>query len=81
MMEYYSLLVQYEGHIKSSFTHNPEKLKGLIEKLISINSVNDEEQMVWEDLNTAMPYSEEQVTELENQLTAFISNYTQKIEE
>jgi hypothetical protein len=37
--------------------------------------------MVWDDLNTAMPYSEEQVTELENQLTAFISNYTQKIEE
>lgn len=80
MMEYYSSLVHLEGAIKDSFIHNQEKMNALQEKLNSTLSVNEEEQMAWDQLNTALPYSQEQVTYLEGQLETFFNEYRQKIE-
>ncbi|MGA5692611.1 type VII secretion protein EsaA [Cytobacillus pseudoceanisediminis] len=81
MMEYYSALGRFEGTIESSINYNPEKLQTFIEKLNPIVKVGEEEQMVWDQLTTSIPNSEEQLTGLDNQFTAFFSEYSQKVEE
>lgn len=81
MMEYYSALGRFEGTIESSINYNPEKLQTFIEKLNPIVKVGEDEQMVWDQLNTSIPNSEEQLTGLDNQFTAFFSEYSQKVEE
>lgn len=81
MMEYYSALGRFEGTVASSINYNPEKLKTFIEKLNPIVKVNEDEQKVWDELNTSIPYSEEKLTGLDNQVTAFFNEYSQKIEE
>ncbi|WP_264741113.1 type VII secretion protein EsaA [Cytobacillus firmus] len=81
MMEYYSALGRFEGAIESSINYNPEKLQTFIEKLNPIVKVGEDEQMVWDQLNTSIPNSEEQLTGLDNQFTAFFDEYSQKIEE
>ncbi|EWG08830.1 type VII secretion protein EsaA [Cytobacillus firmus] len=81
MMEYYSALGRFEGTVESSINYNPEKLKTFIEKLNPIVKVNEDEQKVWDELNTSIPYSEEQLAGLDNQVASFLSDYSQKIEE
>ncbi|EFV74496.1 hypothetical protein HMPREF1013_05269 [Bacillus sp. 2_A_57_CT2] len=81
MMEYYSALGRFEGTIESSINYNPEKLQTFIEKLNPIVKVGEDEQMVWDQLNTSIPNSGEQLTGLDNQFTAFFSEYSQKVEE
>ncbi|MGV3267375.1 type VII secretion protein EsaA [Cytobacillus pseudoceanisediminis] len=81
MMEYYSALGRFEGTIESSINYNPEKLQTFIEKLNPIVKVGEDEQMVWDQLNTSIPSSGEQLTGLDNQFTAFFSEYSQKVEE
>lgn len=81
MMEYYSALGRFEGTIESSINYNPEKLQTFIEKLNPIVKVAEDEQMVWDQLNTSIPNSGEQLTGLDNQFTAFFSEYSQKVEE
>lgn len=81
MMEYYASLIQYEDLIKNSYSQNPEKVEELVQKLNSIVAVNEEEQKVWDNLNTAIPSSQEKLTDLEGQFTAFFTEYNKKIEE
>lgn len=81
MMEYYASLIQYEDLIKNSYSQNPEKVEQLVQKLNSIVAVNEEEQKVWDNLNTAMPSSQQKLTDLEGQFTAFFTEYNKKIEE
>jgi putative membrane protein len=81
MMEYYSALGRFEGNVESSINYNPENLKSFIEKLNPIVKVNEDEQKVWDELNTSIPYSEEQLTGLDKQVAAFFNDYKQKIEE
>ncbi|RBP87377.1 type VII secretion EsaA-like protein [Cytobacillus firmus] len=81
MMEYYASLIQYEDLIKNSYSQNPEKVEELVQKLNSIVAVNEEEQKVWDNLNTAIPSSQQKLTDLEGQFTAFFTEYNKKIEE
>ena len=80
-MEFYASLIQYEDLIKNSYSQNPEKVEELVQKLNSIVAVNEEEQKVWDNLNTAIPSSQEKLTDLEGQFTAFFTEYNKKIEE
>ena len=79
MMEYYSSLVQFEGSIESALDKNQEKLDALLEKLNLITQVNEQEQMYWDNLSLSMPYSHEQMTDLESQFTDFLNEYSQKV--
>ncbi|MBY0162491.1 type VII secretion protein EsaA [Cytobacillus oceanisediminis] len=81
MMEYYASLIQYEDLIKNSYSQNPEKVEELVQKLNSIVAVNEEEQKVWDNLNTAIPSSQQKLTDLEGQFTAFFTDYNKKIKE
>lgn len=79
MMEYYSSLVQFEGSIENALDQNQEKMDALLEKLNLITQVNEQEQFVWDTLSLSMPYSQEQMTDLENQFTSFLNEYSQKV--
>ena len=81
MMEYYSALGQFEGAVQSSIHYNPEQLQTFIEKLNPIVQVKEEEQKVWDELSTSIPNFEEQLTGLNDQLTVFFTEYSQKVEE
>ncbi|MCM3705277.1 type VII secretion protein EsaA [Cytobacillus firmus] len=81
MMEYYASLIQYEDLIKNSYSQNPEKVEELVQKLNSIVAVKEEEQKVWDNLNTAIPSSQQKLSDLEGQFTAFFTEYNKKIEE
>jgi putative membrane protein len=79
MMEYYSSLVQFEGSMESALDKNQEKLDALLEKLNLLTQVNEQEQMYWNNLSLSMPYSQEQMTDLESQFTNFLNEYSQKV--
>jgi type VII secretion EsaA-like protein len=81
MMEYYASLIQYEDLIKNSYSQNPEKVEELVQELNSIVALKEEEEKAKDELSTALTSSQQKLTDLEGQFTAFFTEYNKKIEE
>ncbi|WHY34521.1 type VII secretion protein EsaA [Cytobacillus firmus] len=78
LMLYYASLAQHEVKLESS---NLEELTQLIDKMNLTIGINDVEQKAWDNLKTSLPSSQEKLTDLEGQFTAFFTEYNKKIEE